>query len=148
VATEDPLDELSGVVREVLDPVGSTVITVDEAHSNLAGVLAELDKRGIYSRTLTLFPEDTDDIALRLLDRAFNFPLYFGFNWAAADECLRDLSWLGTDVSGYCAAVVPWLANGDEPPREVIETVIRTFEFCGTHWRARGIPFKLLVPSA
>lgn len=31
---------------------------------------------------------------LRMLAQQFQFPAYFGHNWDALEECLRDLSWL------------------------------------------------------
>lgn len=31
---------------------------------------------------------------LRILAQQFQFPAYFGHNWDALEECLRDLSWL------------------------------------------------------
>lgn len=31
---------------------------------------------------------------LRMLSQQFQFPAYFGHNWDALEECLRDLSWL------------------------------------------------------
>jgi hypothetical protein len=42
---------------------------------------------------------------LDILATALNFPAYFGRNWDAAEECLRDLSWL--PANGY----VVWLTG-------------------------------------
>jgi RNAse (barnase) inhibitor barstar len=32
---------------------------------------------------------------LRALSKGLELPAYFGYNWDALEECLRDLSWLG-----------------------------------------------------
>ena len=36
---------------------------------------------------------------LRALAKGLKFPDYFGWNWDALDECVRDLSWLGDQQS-------------------------------------------------
>jgi hypothetical protein len=35
---------------------------------------------------------------LRALATGLNLPAYFGYNWDALEECLRDLSWLGAEA--------------------------------------------------
>lgn len=46
---------------------------------------------------LTILPGDemtTVDGLLAAFVRELRFPEYFGWNWAAFSECMRDLSWL------------------------------------------------------
>lgn len=51
--------------------------------------LAELDGSAIQSK----------DQLLRLLGNALGFPAYFGVNWDALEECLRDLDWISEPSS-------------------------------------------------
>ncbi|MFI6169403.1 barstar family protein [Nocardia sp. NPDC051052] len=63
------------------------------------------------------------------LAAAFQFPWYFGNNWAAFDECMRDLDeWLPAGQQGYAVAV--W--NADTVlcnEKTALETLIRSLEF-------------------
>lgn len=57
------------------------------AEENVASAqifLAELDGSAIRSK----------DQLLRLLGNALRFPAYYGVNWDALEECLRDLDWI------------------------------------------------------
>lgn len=50
---------------------------------------------------------------LKLLAKELKFPAYFGQNWDALDECLRDLSWLdGVKRVAIVHADVPFSAKG------------------------------------
>jgi hypothetical protein len=62
---------------------------------------------------------------------AFQFPCYFGENWAAFDECLRDLTWL--PAKGYIL-VIPNTASvlQDEPAD--IATFLRTLDRVCSSW--------------
>lgn len=37
---------------------------------------------------------DSKDVLLELLTSLLEFPAYFGFNWDALFDCLRDFSWI------------------------------------------------------
>jgi RNAse (barnase) inhibitor barstar len=79
-----------------------------EVARTVAEVLDRPDMNGIYrlSRTLPGLRPILDGRALRdktaLLAgvaRALEFPDYFGENWDALEECLRDMSWRGGRIS-------------------------------------------------
>ncbi|WP_432663376.1 barstar family protein [Wukongibacter baidiensis] len=40
----------------------------------------------------------TSDKLFKEFAKTFNFPDYFGENWAAFDECINDLDWIGADA--------------------------------------------------
>ncbi|PMR58870.1 hypothetical protein C1A38_22540 [Verrucosispora sp. ts21] len=71
-----------------------------------------------------------DDIFESFSD-AFNFPSYFGWNWPALSECVRDLRWIPAD---HYVVVV------EDAPRVLPESVEGRREFfrilarAGRHW--------------
>jgi hypothetical protein len=71
----------------------------------------------------------------------FSFPDYFGRNWDAVDECLRDLSWL--PAAGYVLVVKDaerlWKRD-PHPPAQLV----RSWLFCAEHWSRRKKPFHLV----
>jgi len=82
-----------------------------------------------------------------LLDRlagAFAAPDYFGRNWDALDEVLRDLEWLGAPPPGGHVLVVGraaalWAAHGPAAGR-LVEAWLAAAE----SWAAEGVPFHLV----
>ena len=75
------------------------------------------------------------------LARAFRFPDYFGGNWDAADECLRDLSWL--PARGYVLRI----PNAESLWRSLpVATgrLVETWLFCAGEWARRGVSFHLV----
>jgi hypothetical protein len=72
----------------------------------------------------------------------FEFPDYFGANWDALDECLRDMgSWL--DARGY--AIV--MEKGEAYWRADAETaglLVRSWTKAAEKWIEDGVPFNLV----
>jgi len=64
-------------VSSIFDDVGDESVFVGTVEGNKCNTL-----EGLFSE----FAE------------AFEFPDYFGYNWAAFDECLNDLGWLSSDA--------------------------------------------------
>ncbi len=77
---------------------------------------------------------------LEQIARALAFPDWFGGNWDALDESLRDLSWL--DASGHVLVVeggeVLWRRNP-----ELAGTLVSVWTGAAAVWAAKGIPFHL-----
>lgn len=67
--------------------------------------------------------------------RLLSFPEYFGWNWDAFEECLRDLSWLPSDREIRVVDVGDWLADEPVETRETLTTILGEV---GAHWASFG----------
>jgi RNAse (barnase) inhibitor barstar len=65
----------------------------DKSDNLLASLKRELPAKG-YLTTVDLKGVSDPDKLFKIFVDAFRFPDYFGYNWNAFDECIRDLSWL------------------------------------------------------
>jgi hypothetical protein len=73
----------------------------------------------------------------------FNFPSYFGENWAAFDECLNDLDWLNAqDYVLFITRIDRLLADKDEEFRLFISTLYRSAQEWATGRRFDSFPTK------
>jgi Barstar (barnase inhibitor) len=75
------------------------------------------------------------------LSEGFEFPDYFGGNWDALDECLRDLAWL--KAKGYAVVIEKaeafWRADTD-----LAGKLVSTWTSCAERWLQDGVPFNLV----
>ncbi|MEH1053591.1 barstar family protein [Micromonospora sp. CPCC 206171] len=80
---------------------------------------------------------------------ALLFPGYFGWNWDALSDCLRDLNWLPAD--GYLIVVenAPRLLSSSAEDRH---TMFQILSRAVHHWASplgrpdgKGVPFKVLL---
>ena len=94
--------------------------------------------RGALCRT-------TEDF-FREVSAALRFPRYFGFNWAALDECLQDLEWLAFArllivVDDY-GDVFREEGSGRETERALLE---KHLSGAVEAWTAHGVPIAVLL---
>lgn len=99
-----------------------------------AGIrVAEIDGAAIESK---------QDLMADLSD-ALSLPDYFGGNWDALDEVLRDLGWL--EAKGHVLAVVGAEALRARDP-ELIDGLTRSWASAvEQRWGEQGVPFHLLL---
>jgi len=69
---------------------------------------------------------------------ALKFPGYFGANWDALDECLRDLQWI--DAKGWLLLITNG-ATFSTKNRRIWKTALTVMQSGAEHWRAEGKPF-------
>jgi len=63
---------------------------------------------------------------------ALQFPWYFGENWAAFDECIKDLEWMPGDV--YVLIIIDSRAVLSEEPEEQFSILMRILQNAANEW--------------
>jgi RNAse (barnase) inhibitor barstar len=89
--------------------------------------------------------EQPREHVLSMLEAEFHFPDYFGRNWDAVDECIRDLSWL--PAKGYCCI----LRHASELKRQDQRTykmLLDVLSDASNIWRREGKRFCLLIAES
>ena len=79
---------------------------------------------------------------LTALARALEFPVWFGGNWDALQDCLGDLSW--TTAPGYVVVLehcqgLATRARGD------FKTLLEVLDAAADGWREQDVPFWVFV---
>jgi hypothetical protein len=86
---------------------------------------------------------------------ALQFPYYFGGNWAAFDECLRDLEWL--PATGYVISIFDSADMLAKEEGSQLDSLLEELESvsvewsnpvaCGESWDRPGVPFHVIFHS-
>lgn len=66
-----------------------------QEHKTLLNGLLDL---GYFVSSIDARKIDSEKGLLDAVSQAMRFPGYFGKNWDALDECLRDMAWLPADM--------------------------------------------------
>ncbi|OYY95731.1 MAG: hypothetical protein B7Y41_00055 [Hydrogenophilales bacterium 28-61-23] len=96
--------------------------------STFAGSMPVLDGRALTDRR---------DL-LGAIGRALDFPDYYGANWDALDECLRDLSWRDGPISLL-------IEHAEAIPDAAMATLVEIFLQAAQGWAEQERVFSLFV---
>lgn len=78
---------------------------------------------------------------IAMLAEAFEFPDYFGGNWDAVNDCLRDLEWLPAE--NY-ALVVNGSGELWQTAPEAAGALIASWQLAAESWAGVGVGFHLI----
>ncbi len=102
---------------------------------------AVLESAGLRVATLDGAAVNGKQGLMTALSDSFELPDYFGANWDALDEVLRDLSWL--DAGGHVLIV----SRGEDLWRrepELTGMLVSVWTGAAREWAERGAPFHLV----
>lgn len=115
-------------------PVDRRVAARDATEAERAGWrVFWLDARGVHDKR-TLLDRCAEEFAL---------PSYFGHNWDALQDCLRDLSWVPA-VAGYLVVYDHWREPAGADPA-THRTLMEIFDAAVRSWRGTPTPMAVLL---
>lgn len=102
--------------------------------------LAELAADGYFVATVDGQATSTDASLFAALSETFRFPDYFGGNWDALDEVLRDLEWIAPakvvlTVDGRQGMELSWTFG----------RLLAAWLSAAQEWSSTGVPFHMVV---
>jgi RNAse (barnase) inhibitor barstar len=87
----------------------------------------------------------TKDQFLEHCAKVCNFPEYYGTNWDALEDCLRDMEWV--EARGFVILFEQFKAYVENSPDKFDET-LDIFKDAADHWRDEGKLFAVFVHGA
>jgi RNAse (barnase) inhibitor barstar len=124
-------------------------VQVAEARSHVL-LSSAFDRTGkLFSARFDGVSLENDDIVYLQFYTAFAFPEYFGWNWDALSDCLRDLSWCPADRYVVLIDRAERILEQDREGRRVLLSILKR---AAREWadpaislRAESVPFKVIL---
>lgn len=138
------MHEITEIVAACSDPPGSCLVDAEPlTPGSKQSLIDALADRKFHVVVIDGSSVTDKPKLFSALDAGFLFPWYFGRNWDAVDECLRDLSCLR--ANGFCCilASARVLRNSDQ---NLYDHLLDSFRFAfEDRWTQEDIPFKLVL---
>src|SRR5215831_1290174 len=110
-----------------------SVIAAPADLSNQVRALEQKSTKGLAARFVRGRRASTKSALFDECAAALQFPLYFGENWDALNDCLGDLDWL--DVEAFVLVIADASQLLAKAPAEECKQFFHILEQAGTHWR-------------
>jgi RNAse (barnase) inhibitor barstar len=127
---------------DFIDPTTRSFVRTFASSADLGSLRSELAAAGVFLGELDGEQIASDESLFVLVADTFRFPGYFGGNWDALIDCLRDLEWLA--AVGYVMVIHDAAAAFQRAPR----TTAQLIEACGevaSFWAENERPFHLVL---
>ena len=108
------------------------LVATESDACDLRAALSEDPTAGVVFRVVRGQKARTKPALFDEFAGALQFPLYFGENWDAFDECLADLSWLPGDA--YVLLFVQSIHLLDKEPADEIQRLLKILEKVAEEW--------------
>ena len=104
-------------------------------------VRAELESNSIRVFEIQGPSIETQEHLFSALAKEMRFPDYFGMNWDALDECLRDMEWL--PAKGY---VLFFYGSGRlwKQAARIMGAFLESWLLTAEEWSREGVPFHVV----
>lgn len=141
-------------LEHALAAVGPPLVAVDVGNSELAALTSAWADGGLVVRVLRGAKMATASALFDEVAAALQFPLYFGENWDALDECLADLGWLPR-THGFVLVIVDAGRVLEAEPdllRVFVDSLVRAADEWsrpvaeGEWWHRPAVPFHVVLP--
>jgi len=107
---------------------------------------SELSAVGLHVAEMSGKNVRTEEDLFSAIAQALDFPNYFGRNWDALDECLRDLAaWI--PAKGYVLIIRDALPLWHHATK-VAGMLVQSWLFCDEEWLKENVPFHLIFEIA
>jgi hypothetical protein len=110
-------------------------------NGEVEGLSDKLAKQGVAVLELAGDRIDSERGLLAALAETLRFPEYFGMNWDATDECLRDMEWIR--AKGYVLLVRGARELWQRCP-EAAGSLVTSWLFAADQWNQDAVPFHLV----
>jgi hypothetical protein len=110
--------------------------------ADVGAVRSELARLGVFCAEIDGSRIDSEESLFLEIGRALQFPDYFGQNWDALIDCLRDLGWMAA------IGCVVFVRDAATAFRRAPSAMARFVETCGdaaAFWREHEQPFHLVL---
>ena len=104
--------------------------------------LEPLTTAGIRAVEIDAGSIDSKQDLMAAISEALELPDYFGGNWDALDEVLRDLGWLEAD--GHVLVLTGAEGLRSRSP-QLAEGLVKSWTWAAEKWGADGVPFHLVL---